>query len=110
VWPGFGAPKLGEFDEPIGRSVFGVVLRPRIVFTPTSFGVEGQVRPHIPGGILALRGPHGTGGRVPARLRIDGRGRIRLRVTQDQAERHTVRLVSPGAHPPRGILSRPAAG
>ncbi len=110
VWPGFGAPKLGEFDDPIGRSVFGVVLRPRIVFTPTSFGVEGQVRPHIPGGILALRGPRRTAGRVPARIRIDGRGRIRLRITQDEAERITARLLAPGVHPPRGILSRPAAG
>ena len=110
VWPGFGAPKLGEFDEPIGRSVFGVVLRPRIVFTQTSFGVEGQVRPHIPGGILALRGPRRTAGRVPGRIRIDGRGRIRLRITQDDAERITARLLAPGVHPPRGILSRPAAG
>ncbi len=110
VWPGFGAPKLGEFDDPIGRSVFGVVLRPRIVFTPTSFGVEGQVRPHIPGGVLALRGPRGTAGRVPVRIRIDGRGRIRLRISPDQAERITARLIAPGVHPPRGILPRPAAG
>lgn len=110
VWPGFGAPKLGEFDEPIGRSVFGVVLRPRIVFTPTSFGVEGQVRPHIPGGILALHAGRGTAaGRVPSRIRVDGRGRIRLRITHDQAERLTARLTAPGPHPPRGILSRPAA-
>lgn len=111
VWPGMGAPKLGEFDEPIGRSVFGVVLRPRIVFTPAPFGVQGQVRPHIPGGILALQPGRGTAAdRVPARIRIDGRGRIRLRITPDQAERLGARLISPGAHPPRGILARPAAG
>lgn len=110
VWPGFGAPRLGEFDEPIGRSVFGVVLRPRIVFTPTPFGVEGHVRPHIPGGVLALRGRRGTAGRVPARTRIDGRGRIRLRISRGQAERITARLLAPGMHPPPGILSRAAPG
>jgi hypothetical protein len=102
VWPATGPRRSPVFGPQIGRSVFGVVLRPRIVVraAPGSGGrsVVGEIRPRIPGGVLALRGRG-----VPARVRIDADSRIRLAVPRWQAERITVRLVDPGTNPPKGI-------
>lgn len=109
VWPGFGSPKRDTFNEPIGRSVFGIVLRPRIVFRATATGVVGQIRPHIPGGLIALHAPSTLTGHVPARVRVDRRSRIHLRLSRDEADRLTARLLTPGAHPPRGLLPHPTS-
>lgn len=107
VWPATGPRSKPVFGEQIGRSVFGVVLRPRIVFRATAHGVQGEVRPRIPGGLLALTGPQPVLRRILNRVRIGANSRFSLRVSERDAERLHVRLVDPGPTPPKGIR-RPA--
>src|SRR5262249_38215472 len=110
VWPAFGPPRHPTFGPPIRRSIFGVILRPRIVFRaiPGSHGraVDGEVRPHIADGLLALRRPATAGRRVPARIRIDDRGHVRLRVSPREASRLRARLLDSGPRPPKGLRPR----
>lgn len=103
VWPAFGARTKPIFGEQIGRSVFGVILRPRIVFRSTATGVQGEVRPRIPGGVIALSAPRDVAGRVPKRVRIGADSRIDLRLSRRDAERLSARLLDPGARPPMGL-------
>ncbi len=103
VWPAFGSPAKPTFGEQIGRSVFGVILRPRIVFRSTATGVQGEIRPRIPGGMIALRGPKDIAGRVPKRVRIGANSRINLRLSHRDAERLSARLLDPGPRPPSGL-------
>ena len=103
VWPAFGSPAKPTFGEQIGRSVFGVILRPRIVFRSTATGVQGEIRPRIPGGVIALRGPRDIAGRVPKRVRIGANSRINLRLSRRDAERLSARLLDPGPRPPSGL-------
>jgi hypothetical protein len=110
VWPAFGPPRRPTFGPPIGRSIFGVILRPRIVFRaiPGSHGraVDGEVRPHIAGGLLSLRRPATAGRRAPARVRIDAAGHVRLRVSLREASRLRARLLDSGPRPPKGLRPR----
>lgn len=106
VWPAFGDRAKPTFGDPLGRSVFGVILRPRIVFRATAGGVVGEVRPRIPDGTLALRAPAAVAGRIPSRVRIGSNSRFRLPVSADLAERVTARLVDSGPRPPKGLRSR----
>ncbi len=103
VWPAFGPRATPRFGEQIGRSVFGVILRPRIVFRSTPNGVRGEVRPRIPGGLLSLSAPRGLTGRVPKRVRIGADSRFALAISKRDAERLAARLLDPGPTPPRGI-------
>ena len=103
VWPAFGPRTKPTFGEQIGRSVFGVILRPRIVFRSTATGVRGEVRPRIPGGVIALTAPKDVAGRVPKRVRIGTDSRIDLRLSRRDAERLSARLLEPGPRPPRGL-------
>ncbi len=103
VFPGFGSAARPTFREALGRSVFGVVLRPRIQFTAVAGGVVGEVRPHIPGGTLRLTRPRSLARRVPRTLVVNQNSRIRLAVTKREAERLQARLLTPGPTPPRGI-------
>lgn len=103
VWPAFGPRTKPAFGPQLGRSVFGVILRPRIVFRSTAGGVQGEVRPRIPGALLQLTGPKSIANRIPKRIRVGGNSRIALHVTRADAERLTARLVSPGPTPPKGI-------
>jgi hypothetical protein len=107
VWPAFGERTGPAFGDPLGRSVFGVVLRPRIVFQQSGRGVIGEVRPRIPGGTLALRGPASLAGRVPRRVRIGANSRFSLPVSLRGAERITARLVDVGPAPPKGLKRQP---
>ena len=104
VWPAFGPRTKPVFGEPLGRSVFGVILRPRIVFRSTATGVQGEVRPRIPGGVIALNAPTSIAGRVPNRVRLGANSRFGLRISRRDAERLAARLVSPGSRPPKGLL------
>lgn len=106
VWPGFGSSRNPTFREPIGRSIFGVILRPRVVFHAAKNGVVGEVRPRIPGGTLQLRGPASLRGRFPTAVRIPANSRFRLNLPLGQAERLTARLVDQGGHPPRGLVRK----
>ena len=83
--------------------MFGVILRPRIVFRSTATGVQGEIRPRIPGGVIALRGPRDIAGRVPKRVRIGANSRINLRLSRRDAERLSARLLDPGPRPPSGL-------
>jgi hypothetical protein len=65
--------------------------------------VQGEVRPRIPGGLIALRGPKDIAGRVPKRVRIGANSRINLRLSRRDVERLTARLLDPGTHPPKGL-------
>lgn len=103
VWPASGPRTKPAFAEPLGRSVFGVVLRPRIVFRSTATGVQGEVRPRIPGGVLALGAPRSLGVRVPKRIRIGTNSRFNLRIARHDAERLVARLLDPGSRPPKGL-------
>lgn len=103
VWPASGPRTKPAFGEPLGRSVFGVILRPRIVFRSTATGVQGEVRPRIPGGVLALSAPRSIGARVPKRVRIGANSRFNLRISRHDAERLVVRLLDPGSRPPKGL-------
>jgi hypothetical protein len=104
VWPGFGPRGERTYGPPLGRSIFGVLLRPRITFAPAP-GAPGRsvgtVRPAIPRGSLRLTGAGGA--RV---ARLDAGGRFRVDVPPDEAERLGAMLVDPGPTPPRG-LERP---
>jgi len=110
VWPAFGPPRRPTFGPPIGRSIFGVILRPRIVFRaiPGSHGraVDGEVRPHIPDALLALRRPATVGRRVPARLRTDAGSHVLLRVSLREASHIRPRLLDSGPRPPKGLRRR----
>ncbi len=103
VFPGFGSATKPTFRKPLGRSVFGVVLRPRIRFTRVAGGVVGEVRPHIPSGTLRLTRPQSLASRVPRKVVVNQNSRIRLTVTTREAERIGARLLTPGPTPPRGI-------
>ena len=103
VWPATGPRTRPTFGEQIGRSVFGVVLRPRVVFRATANGVRGEVRPRIPGGVLRVSGPADLMRRVPTRVRISPASRIVLRVSLRDAERLTFRLLDVGQRPPKGL-------
>ncbi len=107
VWPAFGPRTKPAFRAPLGRSVFGVILRPRIVFRSTSTGVQGEVRPRIPGGLLALSAPRSFAARVPKRILIGSNSRFDLRISRRDAERLSARLLDSGSHPPKGL--RPPA-
>jgi hypothetical protein len=107
VWPAFGPRTKPAFGEPLGRSVFGVILRPRIVFHSTATGVQGEIRPRIPGGLLALSGPGSIASRIPKRIHIGSNSRFNLRVTRREAEHVTARLLDSGPRPPKGL--RPPA-
>ena len=103
VWPAFGPRTKPAFGAQLGRSVFGVILRPRIVFRSTANGVQGEIRPRIPGALLQLIGPKSIGNRIPKRIRVGANSRITLHVARVDAERLTARLLSPGPTPPKGI-------
>ena len=103
VWPATGSRANPVFGEQIGRSVFGVVLRPRIVFRRTARGVQGEVRPRIPGGVLALSGPQSILRHVPKRIRVGANSRFSLGVSVRDSGRLGARLVDPGPTPPKGI-------
>jgi hypothetical protein len=107
VWPAFGPRTKPAFGQPIGRSVFGVILRPRIVFRSTSTGVQGEIRPRIPGGLLALGGPRSITSRIPKRIHIGANSRFNLHLTRREAEHVTARLLNSGPRPPKGL--RPSA-
>jgi hypothetical protein len=103
VWPATGPRSAPMFGEQIGRSVFGVVLRPRIVFRATARGVQGEVRPRIPGAILVMSGPQSVVRHIPKRVRVGANSRFTLGVSRSDAERLHVCLVDPGQKPPKGI-------
>lgn len=103
VWPGFGPANAPKFKAPIGRSIFGVILRPRVVFHAAKHGVVGEVRPRIPGGVLRLSGPASLRGMFPAKLRIPANSRFRLNLGLADAQRLTARLVDQGNRPPKGL-------
>lgn len=107
VWPATGPRRSPVFGPQIGRSVFGVVLRPRVVFraAPGSSGLRavGEVRPRIPGGVLTIAGPVARSAGLPRRVRIDATSRIRLALPRADAERITLRLVDVGDNPPKGL-------
>ena len=107
VWPAFGPRTKPMFAEPLGRSVFGVILRPRIVFRSTSTGVQGEVRPRIPGGLLELSGPGALVSRIPKRIHIGSNSRFSLHVSRRDAEHLKARLLNSGPRPPKGL--RPPA-
>ena len=106
VWPGFGPRKAKTFGPPIGRSIFGVVLRPRIVFRPIrgqKGRSEGEVRPHIPFADIALYRPLSLAGRIPGLIRLDGGGRFRINTSPRNAETLEASLVDRGPRPPSGL-------
>ena len=105
VWPGFGPRDRAAYGPPLGRSVFGVILRPRIRYrTVAAGGVAGEVRPHVPFGRLRLRAPRALSGRVPALVQLDRRGRFRLPLSRAEARRVRPLLVDRGPSPPAGLL------
>lgn len=103
VWPGAGARREARYGTPVGRSLFGVTLRPRLVLHRRGRGLVAESRPRIPGGVLALSGPAVRRGRAPARLALDARGLARLDLGRPAAERLRARLVAPGPRPPVGL-------
>jgi hypothetical protein len=103
VWPVYGPRTKPTFGEQVGRSIFGVVLRPRIVFRMRPNGVQAEVRPRIPGGSVVLTGPSKITSRIPRRVTIGANSRFTLNVSRREAEQLTARLVSPGSKPPKGI-------
>lgn len=105
VFPGTGAPALARFGAPVGRSTFQVTLRPRIVLRPAAHGggLDAEVRPHIPYGVLALAAPRDLAGRVPARVTVDARGRFTLPLSVRQGERLRAVLRDRGPRPPVGL-------
>lgn len=106
VWPGYGKRSAARFGPPVGRSVFQVTLRPRIVLrNPGGSGrTLAEVRPHIPFGTMALSAPDRALARlVPKRVTIDAHGRFLLPVRKRQAERLTARLLTRGPTPPVGL-------
>lgn len=106
VWPGYGKRSQARFGAPVGRSVFQVTLRPRVVFRNPggrSRQTLAEVRPHIPLGVMAFRVPKALKGIVPSRVRIDAHGRFLLPVTKRQAERLGARLLTRGPTPPVGL-------
>jgi hypothetical protein len=105
VWPGRGVRARAVYGSPVGRATFEVTLRPRIVFhgLGAGRGVVGEVRPHIPHATLGLRAPGRLARRVPARVSLDARGRLRLPLARSQAERLSARLIDRGPRPPLGL-------
>jgi hypothetical protein len=103
VWAGKGSARAPQFDQTLGRSIFGIVLRPRIVFTSVRGGVVGEVRPHIPGGRIRLGGL--PGGRSTT-ITLNPRSRFRLPIARRQAERLTAALRDQGSRPPRGLKAK----
>ncbi len=99
VWPGRGPRRAARYAAPLGRSVFQVTLRPRIVLRARGGGgVVGELRPHVPGALVALRGPGGA-----RRVVTDARSRIALSLPRATAERLRARLVTRGPRPPIGL-------
>jgi hypothetical protein len=92
-----GAPM--NTGAPIGRSVFGIYPRLRAVFRPTTAGVRGEVRPHVPRGTLLVRLP----GRSPLRVRLDAKSRFSLPLSAVDAERSRITLVARGPRAPLGL-------
>ena len=103
VWPGLGPRRSARFGTPIGRSLFGVTLRPRLVLRRSGRHLVAETRPRIPGGVLALSGPPVRRGRAPARVRIGAAGFFRLDLGRAPAERLSARLLRPGPRPPIGL-------
>jgi hypothetical protein len=105
VWPGFGPRDRAAYGPPLGRSVFGVILRPRVRYrTVAAGGVAGEVRPHVPFGRLRLRAPRALRSRVPAVIQLDVRGGFRLPLSRAEARRVRPVLVDRGPSPPAGLL------
>jgi hypothetical protein len=103
VWPGTGRRPEARFGAPIGRSMFGVTLRPRIVLHGRGRGLVAETRPHIPGGVIDLSGPAVRRGLAPSRLAVGPGGRFRLGIRRAAANRLSARLLTPGPHPPIGL-------
>ena len=108
VRPGAGPRSARRLGPPLGRSVFAVTLRPRLVLRRLGpRRTVAETRPHLAGAVIALvgRGPGGEGVRV--RVVVGRDGRFRLPLARATAQRLTARLLSPGPSPPPG-LRRPA--
>lgn len=105
VWPGEGSPRDARYGSPLGRSTFAVTLRPRIVFrTPgAGGGTVGEVRPRIPGGVIALYGGGRAAARIPDRIRVGASGLFTLPVPRRTAERLGASLIERGPRPPVGL-------
>lgn len=104
VWPGDGTPRAARYGAPLGRSTFAVTLRPRIVFRAApGGGTTGEVRPRIPGGVIALYGAGRAGDRVPGRVRVGASGLFTLPVPRRTAERLGASLLERGPRPPVGL-------
>lgn len=107
VWPAAGPRARASYGPEVGRSLFGVTLRPRLVLhRPGSGRLLAETRPHIPRAVLRLSGPAVRAGRVPGRAITDAAGRLRLGVARAAADRLRARLVSPGPLPPVGLRGR----
>jgi hypothetical protein len=106
VWPGFGRRSAQTFGPPIGRSVFGVLLRPRISFRPAR-GARGrtvaEVRPHIPYADVRLTGPKAITSRVSGLVRLNGRSQFTIDVSPKRANGLSAVLVDRGPAPPEGL-------
>ena len=105
VWPGSGPRASARCGTPVGRSIFAVTLRPRIVFRSpgSSRGTVGEVRPHIPFGTIRLTRPGGPAKRVPGIVTLDRRSRLSLPISSRAAERLGAVLTDRGPTPPVGL-------
>jgi hypothetical protein len=103
VWPGAGPRRQARYGMPVGRSLFAVTLRPRIVLHRHGRTLVAETRPRIPGGLLALSGRAVRRGRAPARVALNAGGFFRLDLGRPAAERLSARLLAPGPRPPVGL-------
>lgn len=105
VFPGSGPRAAARYGPALGRSVFALTLRPRIVFrTPGGrAGTVGEVRPHIPFATLRLSRPGALRARVPRLVTLDRRGRFTLPISSRSAERLGAVLADRGPTPPVGL-------